>query len=60
MTSIEAAKETISRMVGQARETYEENKKTASPESIAFDAGRYDGLKQALEAIENVQKIIHA
>ena len=45
----------IRRKIAEAREdaqrVYEANKKTASGESIVYDAGRVEGLKQALEII---------
>ena len=40
-----------------AMRAYEENRSSrSSGESIAFDAGRYEGLKQALELVHAREK----
>ena len=38
--------------IDNALENYKSNKKTASQESLAYDMGRIDGLRQAAEILE--------
>jgi hypothetical protein len=51
LADLEAAK-------ANAMRAYEENRSSrSSGESIAFDAGRYEGLKQALELVRARGKV---
>jgi len=38
--------------IDNALQNYKADKKTASTESLAYSAGRIDGLKQAFEIVE--------
>lgn len=46
----------LQQAIENAIETYQANKNSGSPaESLAFDNGRIDGLKQALEILRGTQ-----
>ncbi len=46
--------EELKQEIDNAIENYKSNKKAGAPAgSLAFDSGRVDGLRQALEILEN-------
>lgn len=57
MTDTERVRKAIDSALWDAREVHESNEKAgAALESIAYDAGRCDGLKQALEIIGDIMR----
>lgn len=48
----------INRELEGARETERANREAGSPaQSVAYDAGRYAGLKEALEILDQVRHV---
>ena len=47
----------LTRAMAMALEVYEENKANGSTiQSVSFDSGRYDGLKQSIEILDQMAR----
>lgn len=56
MTELETLEKAIGLALGYARDAHDRDKESgADSVSIAYDAGRYDGLKQALDILGDVR-----
>lgn len=60
MSELEKLRKTLTEAMADALRVYETNRdRGAPPQSVAFDSGRYDGLKQAIELLDSAVEIAH-
>lgn len=55
MTTLDKLRKELAKELANAREVHDANRAGGSSEvSVAYDSGRYAGLKQAIEALDRV------